>query len=241
MSINSLLRVTRSFAWSLTLVMAAAPSHAATAAELRLIDGFERIVFGSEIPGFFGGGAYLKRFETSVRFHVEHRSALDRRREVRAFLRSLDRQIAGLRTEMAKGLADANFVVHIVDRADYQRVGQAIYRNPFMTVPGDCVVRSNFGRRGISRSDALIVSDEGDSLFRRCLIEEVLQGLGPLNDNPDATNSVFNDSSVLTRFGRYDRIMLNVLYDDRLWPGMSAKTARPLLEAIVPEVARRIR
>ena len=49
--------------------------------------------------------------------------------------------------------------------------------------PGRCVVRVVSGPGGIARADAVIVADEGETLFRRCLIEEVLQGLGPLNDD----------------------------------------------------------
>ncbi|RZK93344.1 MAG: DUF2927 domain-containing protein [Methylobacterium sp.] len=106
---------------------------------------------------------------------------------------------------------------------------------------GSCLVHADYGRAGIVRADALIVSDDGEPAFRRCLVEEVLQGLGPLDDFDGAPDSVFNDTSTVTRFGRYDRIMLNMLYDERLTPGMSAAAARPLLPAIAETVRRRVR
>ncbi|MBC8129608.1 MAG: DUF2927 domain-containing protein [Rhizobiaceae bacterium] len=223
------------------LLSAWGAAAAPTAAEARLIEGFERIAFGVEIAGTFGGGRYLKRFAGPVGFAIDDRSASGRAREARTFLASLDRRIDGLDSSVLGDPGRANFLVHIVDRKDYQSVGRAIYRNPFMTVPGDCIVRVSFGRRGIVRSDALIVADEGDVLFTRCLIEEVLQGLGPLDDNPDAADSVFNDTSTLTRFSRYDRIMLNMLYDTRLMPGMTAETAGPLLPDIARDTRRRVR
>ena len=206
-----------------------------------LIDGFERVVFGAEITGSFSDSTYLKRFAGPVRYRIDNTAATDRRAAVRAFMRQIRRQIGGLEVAEARPGEEANFVVHVVDRRDYQRIGREVYRSPFMRVPGNCVVRASYGRAGITRSDAIIVSNEGDALFRRCLIEEVLQGLGPLNDNADAPDSVFNDTSKLTNFGPYDRVLMNMLYDPRLKPGMSQAEAAPLLPAVLRDARRRAR
>ena len=206
-----------------------------------LIDGFEKVVFAAEITGAFSDSTYLKRFDEPVRYRIENPAAIDRRAAVRAFMRQIRRQIDGLEVQEARPGEEPNFVVHVVDRRDYQRVGRDVYRNPFLRVPGNCVVRASYGREGITRSDAIIVSDEGDTLFRRCLIEEVLQGLGPLNDNADAPDSVFNDTSKLTAFAPYDRVLMNMLYDERLEPGMSLEEARPLLPAVLRDARRRVR
>ncbi|WP_168990528.1 DUF2927 domain-containing protein [Aureimonas flava] len=206
-----------------------------------LIDGFERVVFGAEFTGALSDSTYLKRFAGPVRFRIENPAAIDRGPPVRAFLRQIRRQIGGLDAAEARAGEAANFVIHVVDRRDYQRTGREVYRNPFMRVPGNCVVRASYGRAGITRSDAIIVSDEGDTLFRRCLIEEVLQGLGPLNDNADAPDSVFNDTSKLVNFTPYDRVLMNMLYDARLRPGMSQAEAAPLLPAVLRDARRRAR
>lgn len=206
-----------------------------------ILEGFETVIFGAELRGTFSDDSYLKRFAVPVRFRIESKAKLDRAPAIRAFVRQMGRQIAHLDTGMAGREESANFVVHVVDRADYQKVGREIYRNPFYRVPGNCIVRSVYGRGGISRSEAILVSDEGEALFRRCLVEELLQGLGPLNDDADAAQSVFNDTSLLTSFGGYDRLILNMLYDRRLEPGMSRKAAEPLLPKILAETKRRLR
>lgn len=233
------------FPFLLALLLASAlPGRLAAAglpSDEALIAGFEKVVFGSEIPGLFGGGKYLKKFAKPVRFHVENLAAKNRKPAVRAFLASLRGKIAGLEIGAeAPESRQADFVVYVVDRKDYGRVGCRVYGNPFMDVPGFCIVRSAFSRAGIRHSDAIIVSDEGETLFRRCLIEEVLQGLGPLGDDPDAPASVFNDASSIARFTRADRIILNMLYDKRLAPGMSAGQARPLLPGILGDIRRRV-
>ena len=66
-------------------------------------------------------------------------------------------------------------------------MAREVYRRPTSSfAPGKCLVRVVSTSAGIIRSDAVIVADEGDFLFRRCTVEEVLQGLGPVNDDRDA-------------------------------------------------------
>ncbi|UHD47753.1 DUF2927 domain-containing protein [Aureimonas altamirensis] len=66
-------------------------------------------------------------------------------------------------------------------------------------------------------------------------------GLGPLDDNPDAPSSVFNDTSTHTVLTRYDRIMMTMLYDPRLRPGTSLNAARPLLPTLARDARRATR
>lgn len=206
-----------------------------------MISGFNRVVFTAEITGPASDAGYLKRYAGPVLFRIQNHAASDRRAAVEAFVAEIDRGIAGLSARMAREGERARFVVHVVDRAQYQRVGRRVYGNPFMRVPGHCIVRASFSRAGIRHSDAILVSDEGEPRFRRCMIEEILQGLGPLDDNPDAPQSVFNDRSTVTRFTPYDRVILNMLYDPRLAPGMRRGQAAPLLPAILRDARRRVR
>ncbi len=97
------------------------------------------------------------------------------------------------------------------------------------------------GKSGISGSAAVIVSDEGEFLFRRCLVEEVLQGLGPMNDDETLEHSVFNDTSHHARFTAFDRYILNMLYDQRIKPGMNSKAALDLLPIVIRDTRRNLR
>jgi hypothetical protein len=216
------------------------PAHAQRASDAAMIAGFNSVVFSSEITGPLSDGTYLKKFTSPVRFRIEHTSRIDRRAAVRRFVAQVDAAVDGLETTFVDEGQRADFIVHIVDRARYQEVGRRVYGNPFMAVPGNCIVRANYSRQGLRRSDAIIVSDEGEPMFRRCMVEEILQGLGPLNDNADAPESVFNDTSQLTEFTRYDRLILNMLYDERLVPGMREADAAPLLPAILRDARRRL-
>lgn len=65
-----------------------------------------------------------------------------------------------------------------------------------------------------------------------CVNEEMAQAMGLPNDSPDARPSLFNDSLEFALLTEHDAILLRMLYDPRLRPGMTVEEARPLLPAI---------
>jgi hypothetical protein len=71
---------------------------------------------------------------------------------------------------------------------------------------------------------------------RACLHEEIAQGLGLINDSPQARPSIFNDNSEFALLTRQDELLLRLLYDPRLKPGMSLAEAKPIIETIAAEL-----
>lgn len=216
------------------LLLSTMPAAAQVFTVESLVDGFRRTVFGSEFGTFSFSSPYLRRFEGPVRVHLDVTTKVpgagDR---VRVFLRRLDRQVVRLDIRLVDEPDDANFRIHVVDRADYaDTVKDKVYGSAFATVRGRCMVRALFMRSGITRADAVIVADEGEELFGRCMAEEVMQGLGPLNDDPTLEASMFNDTTPFTAPQRFDLLILNMLYDRRLRSGMTAAQAEPLLRAV---------
>jgi hypothetical protein len=205
-----------------------------------LLDGFEKTVFGLEYRSWSWRPYLVKKFTRPVMFYVHNLSARDRTATVHRFVKEIGSRVAGLTTGLAGSPAEANFEVYVVDRAQYEQVVRKdIYKSERAQVPGRCLVRVVSGRNGIKRSTAVIVSDEGEFLFKRCLVEELLQGLGPMNDDSSLSHSVFNDSSRHSRFTIFDQILLNMLYDPRIKPGMSAEQTREILPFVVRDARRR--
>lgn len=206
-----------------------------------LIDGFNKTVFGSEYSGAPFGSSYVRKFSGPVRFYIRSRAGLQRKRQVTRFVRRLERLIAGLDVRVVNSERRANFVVHIVNRRDYvTTVRRDVFGSGSARVRGRCMVRSVYSRRGISRSDAVIVADEGNALFKRCMTEEILQGLGPLNDDRSLRFSMFNDNTRFTTFRRFDRLILNMLYDRRIRNGATPGEVSRLLPVVTRDVQRRI-
>lgn len=233
--------VRTALATALLLLVSAIPARAFTDADL--IDGFIRTVFGSEYPTLGRQAAIVKKFVKPVRFYVDDRSVSRRGGDVAAFVRTLPRRIAGIDVSFVPDPAQANYRIFVLDRADYASVvSREVYGRTRSTyAPGKCLVRVVATGSGISRADAAIVADEGEFLFRRCMVEEVLQGLGPVNDDITLAESVFNDRSPHSTFTDFDRHILNMLYHPLVRPGMSLREARRVLPAVAAEVSARLR
>jgi len=83
---------------------------------------------------------------------------------------------------------------------------------------------------------AVIRSEHPDRLRSSCVHEELAQGMGLANDSPAARPSIFNDDEEFAFLTQQDELMLRILYDRRLRPGMTEAEARPIVETIVAEL-----
>ncbi len=83
---------------------------------------------------------------------------------------------------------------------------------------------------------AIIRAEHPDLLRASCIHEEVTQGLGLSNDFPLARPSIFNDDEEFGFLTGHDEILLKMLYDRRLRPGMTEGEARPIVERIAAEL-----
>ncbi len=164
----------------LCLMLCALLGQVARAADADLIAGFRAIVMQPEYSNRNTSRDVVRKFPGRVRYRLHNRSRFDRTAEAERFVESLGERIPGLDVGLAAGAERANFEVFIVDRADYVSVvGSEIYRRRIRHAPGRCVVTA-FERSGrIERSVAVIVADEGDAVFTRCLNEELSQDLAP--------------------------------------------------------------
>ena len=88
----------------------------------------------------------------------------------------------------------------------------------------------------ILHSDVILVADAGEFVFYDCVYEELLQALGPINDDATVPWSMFNDDVQLGFFGVYDQYLLNILYHPRIRPGMTRKEVEALMPEILPSV-----
>ena len=87
-----------------------------------------------------------------------------------------------------------------------------------------------------SRAVAVIRGEHPDRLRLSCLHEELAQGMGLANDSPRARPSIFNDDEEFALLTRHDELLLQILYDPRLRPGMTEAEARPIIETIAAEL-----
>jgi hypothetical protein len=94
-----------------------------------------------------------------------------------------------------------------------------------------CLVyaQSDGSTQAIQRAFAVIPSEHPDLLRLSCLHEEIAQGLGLTNDSRTARPSIFNDDEEFALLTRQDELMLAILYNPALRPGMTESEARPIV------------
>ena len=102
-----------------------------------------------------------------------------------------------------------------------------------------CTVFAYSSGTGASYTNAVAVirGELPQPLRTSCVHEELAQGLGLANDSPDARPSIFNDDEEFALLTRHDELLLKMLYDPRLRPGMTEDEALPIVQAIAAELA----
>jgi len=72
-----------------------------------------------------------------------------------------------------------------------------------------------------------------------CIVEELTQVMGLPNDSVDVYPSIFNDLSIYMLLTGLDYLLLKILYDPRLIPGMDRSQAAPVVRSVVNEYQQR--
>ena len=216
------------------MTIGAGPSAGEEIDPQALRQAFFKTVFGLEYGGH--ADAYrVKRYATDVRFFVDDRSDLHRKADAQRFLNRLPRRIVGLRAKVVDRRSRANFRVILVKERDFAAVVASELQADSLAMNARCLVGVTTTNGAIQHSTAVIVADD-DYLFARCLVEEVLQGLGPMNDDDSLTESVFNDQSRHATFTKFDEALMNVLYHPAIRPGMTGIEAHLTLPQVFADL-----
>ena len=230
-----------------------------------LVRNFETIAFYDEYargatPARRGRGAggQLSRWTGPVRIGVEFGASVQPAQRTRdgnsitGYAARLAR-VTGHPIAMARGRG-ANFHVFVAgedDRAYFlERLQQVIPSISaeelalFRDLPRSfyCLVVAVSGSRNpnaYTRAVALIRAEHPDLVRLSCIHEEIAQGLGLPNDSPEARPSIFNDDDEFALLTNHDELLLKMLYDPRLEPGMTAAEARPVTRIIARELMGR--
>jgi hypothetical protein len=155
--------------------------------------------------------------------------------DIRAHVKNLDIAVVDDR-------ASANVVVTLIRDRDLNRTLVSFYgRNRARDIQRSLEPQCLSGFRKdetfrIQHSDVIIVVDAGEFIFYDCVYEELLQALGPINDDDSVPWTMFNDKVQKGFFDIYDQYILNLLYHPRVRPGMTGPQLRELLPHILPEV-----
>jgi hypothetical protein len=217
---------------------------------------FQQITFFDEYSSVGqpqGVAGNLRRWAQPIRFAVEFGASvpLSQQRKDRADVGQFAKRLATATGHPITLGGTANFYVLFVgedDRADV--IDQMIGRLPgvgktnlssLRNLSDDiyCAVAaysSGANSDVYTAAVAVIRSENPDLLRLSCIHEELAQGLGLANDSPDARPSIFNDDDEFALLTNHDELLLKMLYDPRLKPGMSLTEATPIIRTITTEL-----
>jgi hypothetical protein len=212
-------------------------------AEIR--DGFLKTAFHAELQ-FGHNEDRIRKFDGPVRLFIADDTGSGRRADIVGIAMDIRRHIGGLDLTVVDDRRAANFVVMLVPSGDLTRTIRARYgaekaRQIEQKLAPQCL--SGISRDQnfrIRRAEVLLPANVDDFSFYDCGYEELLQGLGVINDDNSVPWTMFNDGVQMGFFDTYDQYLLNILYDARVRPGMSKQELDRLLPAIMPAARDRI-
>jgi hypothetical protein len=209
--------------------------------DAQIAEGFFKIAFGAEF-NTAGRIDRIRKYHEPVRVYADNHGKPDRRAQVAAVVADIQSKIEHIDIAMAEKQADANVIVTLVRDRELGRYIRKFYgveraRQIQKTLEPQCLsgFRKDDNYR-ILNSDVLIAVDAGEFIFYDCIDEELLQALGPINDDDSVPWTMFNDEVQKGFFDIYDQYLLNILYHPRIRAGMTRDEVRALLPEILPDI-----
>ena len=208
-------------------------------------EGFFKTAFHAELQ-FDRRLERIRKFDEPVRVFVDSRGTPDRRAEIASIIADIHARVDHLDLAMTNDRQAANFVVTLVQSRDLaptirahfgpdkaKRIQQSLHPQCLSGIGKDQSFR-------IRRAEAILPVDAGEFAFYDCAYEELLQGLGVINDDDLVPWTMFNDNVQMGFFDVYDQYLLNILYDPRVRPGMTKGDVAKLLPDVLPRVRARV-
>ncbi len=200
-------------------------------------------------------GSVLHRWESPIRYRIAFGPTVAPERaekdsaEIRRYTARLAR-LTGLGFSRVESQRRANFHIFILNEDERRRlaptlraIAPGISPATLATVTGMerdtyclALAMSPAGSAAYAQAIVVIRAEHPDLLRRSCIHEEIAQAMGLPNDSPTARPSIFNDDGEFGLLTTHDELLLRILYDRRLAPGMTESQARPIVERIAAEL-----
>lgn len=208
---------------------------------------------GVQNPQGAEAAAPLRRWEQPVSIRIAFGPSADVavRREVRGEVAAYASRLAetsGHTVGTTEG--NGNFTLLVLAEEERHNIGQYL-RDLAPSIPGHDVTTlsrlspdiyctvfaySQGNSYSYAHAVALIRAELPPLLRQSCIHEELAQGMGLANDSPTVRPSIFNDDEEFALLTRHDELLLKILYDPRLHPGMTEEEATPIVRMIAGEL-----
>jgi hypothetical protein len=209
--------------------------------DAEIIEGFFKTSFGSELRRD-NSADRIRKYEVPVRIFIDNRAHPDRQRQLVGIIADIGAKIEHIDIAITDHRDAANVTVTMLADREFAPTLRAQYGKEQAakiqkSLEPQCLagLAKDTSYR-ILHSEVFLVVDAGNFIFKDCGYEEMLQALGPINDDNSVPWTMFNDNVSLGFFGVYDQLLLNILYNPRIKPGMNRDEVARVLPEILPEV-----
>lgn len=206
----------------------------------QLVDHFETVAFGRE---FSERSDHLIKWTQPVRIWIvgddiaeRHMGRIEFHVAELASLTGHPISIVARTEALAGDNPDANVLMLVAPRSQFQPTLRQVMKDDAQAdrlarlMTGNACIGSVFPEpeTGLIKAAVVLIpnGEYTDLLMRACIVEEMTQMLGLLNDSDEIKPSIFNDHSRYIDLTEHDRLLLRVLYAPELEPGMGPEEAR---------------
>jgi hypothetical protein len=190
----------------------------------------------------------VRKWMTPVRYFIVHRVGdADLHRELIDTHFQHLAEVTGLSIQSVDARAAANFLVVLTSEIALESEVPRYFgsgplsQNTMLFRHSLCLATFATDRRGtIVRAVAMIPVDAARARadLASCVVEELTHAMGLGNDTMQPLPSIFSRKSNLAFLSGLDHMVLKMLYDPRIKPGMDEKAVRPVLQKIAGEYER---
>jgi hypothetical protein len=202
--------------------------------------GFFKTAFHAELQ-FDRRAERIRKFDEPVRVFIDG-GAPERGAAIVAVVADIAARVKGLDFAATGDRSKANVVVVLVPQRDFAetiraRYGEERAKQIQQSLHPECLSGIAKDRSfRIRRAEVILPADVEEFRFYDCAYEELLQGLGLINDDGSVPWTMFNDDVQMGFFDVYDQYLVNILYDARVRPGMTKREVSKLLPDVLPTV-----
>ena len=234
----------RAFGAVLAVVALLAPAAGEELQHDKVLDAFAKIAFGNEFTP--EPDPRLHKWVKPIRWRAydgvgitpDEREFLDRHMARLA-------RLTGLDFSEAAGWPETNFIIYFVSEWRYESaIERYLDPNRRHLLPRfadtTCVGLMRHHRRSheIEFAIAIIPVERARArrLVQSCIAEETTQVLGLRNDSNEVFDTLFNDIGTARDLTALDEVLVRLLYDPKLKPGLSRDEALAIAREVLPKL-----
>ena len=215
-----------------------APPQFTRFSEQEISRGFLALAFGSDLRiGVKPRG--IRRYDREILAYVNSTGSVERKAEMERIIAEYAAAVPQLKLSVTSSESAADLVVHLINEKDFARAleeafGRRTARAFVRKTDPQCMTSVKSQPDGaIVSTVTFVIADQGDDVFLDCAYHELLHAFGLSNHDQSNPWTTLNQTRRVGYLTAYDRILLALLYEPRIEPGMTATEVRRILPELI--------